>query len=145
MELITATSICNCKKGLLKKELTHTVQIISLGFRRFCRRTGLPRIFVSLFCDGTRLIFVTYDRLEVTSSSSFAEVLLMLFRPVENWISRTALLCGSALHCSLVCERPGSCYRRAVFIGDDLAMDGGPRSCPTHRQGDILAPVRLRR
>jgi hypothetical protein len=128
----------------LKSKLTATVQIISLGFRGFCCRTGLLWVYENLFGNGTRLIHASCDRLEVTSSSSLSEFLLVPFRPVESSISRAALVCGSTLHCSLVCERPGQCYGRAVFIGDDLAIHSDPRSSPPHRQGDMVAPVRQR-
>ena len=133
------------KRELLKKELTSTVQIISLGFGRFCRRMDLPRIFIRLFCDGTRLLHATSDRLEVTSSCFSAEVLLALLRAIESSISRSALLCSSADHRGLVCERPGPCYRRAVFIGDDLAVQGSPCSCAPDGQGAMVALVRPRR
>jgi hypothetical protein len=68
------------------------------------------------------------------------EVLLILFRVANSSISSTALLCSSALHCSLVSERPKPWYRRAVFIGDDLAVRSNPRLPPPHRQGALLAP-----
>jgi hypothetical protein len=129
------------KKRLLKKELTSTVQIISLGFQR----AGFPRVYVNLFCNGTRLLHVGYDRLEVICSSWAAEVLLMLFRAVKSSIVRTALLCSSTLRCSVVCERPGPCYRRAVFIGDVLAVHGSPCSCALHGQSAMVAPVQQRR
>jgi hypothetical protein len=96
-------------------------------------------------CGGTRLIVATGDGLEVTSSSSSGKVLLMLFRAVKSSISGTGLRCSSALHCSVVCERPGSCYRWAVFIGDDLAVQGSPCSCAADGQGVMVALVRQRR
>ena len=98
---------------------------------------GLSRPYTGSFCGSILAICAgSYDRPERAS----AEVLL--FGALESWISRTGLLCGSAFHCSLVCERPGPCYGRAVFIGDDLAVQssrmlicsprarcyGGPRS-----------------
>jgi hypothetical protein len=116
------------KRELLKKELTSTVQIISPSFRRFYRGKN-----------------ATYDRLEVTSSWTSAEVLHTLFRAVKSSISRTALVCSSALHCSLICERPGPWYRRAVFIGDDLAVQSSPRPCAPHGQGALVALVGHRR
>jgi hypothetical protein len=82
------------KKELLKKELTFAVQIFNPDFR---------------------------DQSGVTSSSACAELSPMLFRAVKSSISRIGLLYSSALHCSLLCERPGSRYGRAVFIGDELA------------------------
>jgi hypothetical protein len=84
------------------------------------------------------------DRSGVTSCSACAEASIMLVRAVKTSINRTALVCNSALACSLVCERPGSCYRRAVFIGDDLAAHASPCSSPPHREGAILEPVRRR-
>ena len=81
----------------------------------------------TLIDDGTRLTDATGDRLEVASSSSSAQVLLRLFRAVESSISGTALVCSTTLHCSFVCERSGQRYGRAVFISDDLAIQGGPR------------------
>jgi hypothetical protein len=59
---------------------------------------------------------------EVNCFLAGGEVMLTLFGAVKSSITGTALLCSSALDCSLVRERPGSCYRRAVFIGDDLAV-----------------------
>ena len=112
---------------------------VGLAFRRCCCRTGLPRTFANLFCGGTLEIHARYDRLEFTSS---AEVLLTLFRAVKSSINRTALVWGSAVAGSRVCERSGPCYRRAVFIGDDLAAQGSPCSSPPHREGAILGPVR---
>src|SRR5438309_4176724 len=94
---------------------------------------------------GFRYIDANCDRSEVTSSSSSAEVLLTLFRPIKSSISGTALLCSSALHCSLVCERPGPCYGRAVFTSDDLAVQRSPRSPPPHRQSAVVALVQRRR
>jgi hypothetical protein len=64
---------------------------------------------------------------EVTCFLAGGEVMLMLFRAAKSSISRLRLLCSSALDCNLVCERPGPWYRRAVFISDDLAVDGSPR------------------
>ena len=96
-------------------------------------------------CGGTQLIVATGDGLEVTLSSSSGEVLFLLSRAVKSSISGTALLCSSAFHCSLVCERPGPCYRRAVFIGDELAVHGSPCSCAPDGQGAMVAPVRPRR
>jgi hypothetical protein len=147
METVIISQFMIEKKNrkLLKKELTSTVQIISLGFGWFCRRIDLPRIFIRLFCDGAGLIHATSDRLEVTSSSSSAEVLLALLRAAKSSIGRTALLCSSALYCSLVCERAGPWYRRAVFIGDDLAVHGSPCSCAADGQGDMVGVVRPRR
>jgi len=46
---------------------------------------------------------------------------------------------------SLVCERPGPCYGRAVFLGDDLAVDGSPCSYAPDGQGALLATVQQRR
>ena len=107
-----------------KMSLTSGTHILSLGFR---------------------CIDETADRLEVTSSSSSAGGLLLRFRAVKSSIDRTALLCSSAVHCSLVCEGPGSCYRRAIFVGHDLAVQGSTRSSPSHRQGALVALVRQRR
>src|SRR6266487_3048033 len=99
----------------------------------------------SVFRDRAGLIDETGERVEVTSSSAFAEVLLRLIRAVKSSIGRTALPCSSAAHCSLVCERPGPCHRRAVFIGGDVAVPSGTRSSPPHRQGALVASVRQRR
>ena len=104
---------------------------------------GIPCAATSVG-DSTRLIDATGDRLEVNSSSASGAVLLMLFRAVKSSIGRTTLLCSSALDCSLVCERPGSCYGRAVFIGDDLAVQSGPRSSSPHGQSAMVALVRRR-
>jgi hypothetical protein len=87
----------------------------------------------------------TDDRSEVTCFLGVAEALLKLLRAVERSISGIALVCGGALDCSFVYERPGPCYRRAVFLGDDLAAPGSACSSPSHREGAILGPVRRRR
>src|SRR6266550_7571343 len=94
---------------------------------------------------GFGCIDATSNRPGVTTCSSSAEVLLVLFRAVQSSISGTALLCSSALDCSLVCERPGSCYGRAVFTSDDLAVQRSPRSPPPHRQSAVVALVQRRR
>jgi len=96
-------------------------------------------------CDGTRLIDTTGDRLEIISSSSSGEVLPVLFRAVKSSTGRTALLCSSAFHRRFVSERPGPCYRRAVFIGDDLAVQGSPCSCAPDGQGAMVALVQFGR
>src|SRR6266487_2795464 len=98
--------------------LTSGTQILSLGFG---------------------CIDATSDRRGVTTCSLSAEALLVLLRPVENSISRAALVCRSPFDCSLVCERPGPWYRRAVFIGDDLAVQSSPCSRPPHGQGAMVA------
>jgi hypothetical protein len=92
-------------------------------------------------CGGTRLTVATSDGPEVTSSSLSAEVLLTLFRAAKSSINRIGLCCSSALHCSLVCERPGPWYRRAGFIGDNLAVQNSPCSSATDGQGAVVAPV----
>jgi hypothetical protein len=94
---------------------------------------------------GFGCIDATFDRPGLTTCSSSAEVLLVLFQAVQSSISGTALVCDSALDCNLVCERPGPCYRRAVFIGDDLAVPGSPCSCAPDGQGAMVARVRPRR
>jgi hypothetical protein len=81
---------------------------------------------------------------EVTCFLAGAEVLLTLFQAAKISISRIALLCGNTAYCSLVCECPGPCYRRAVFIGDDLAIPSGPRTSAPHRQGVMVARVQPR-
>ena len=57
--------------------------------------------------------------------------------------------CGSFArrrsHLPLGFQRSKQRYGGAMVTGNDLAMDGGPRAGPTHRQGDVLAPVQLRR
>ena len=113
------STMCRIKKWRIvdKKDLTSALETMIAGFR---------------------------DWSGVASSSSSAQGLFMLLRAVKSSISGTALDCGSALACSLVCERSGSCYRRAVFIGDDLAAHASPCSSPPHREGAILEPVRRR-
>src|SRR6266566_4678988 len=85
------------------------------------------------------------DRPGVASSSACAEVLLALFRAARSSIGRTTLLCSSALHCNLVCERPGFCYHRRDFIGDGLSLPGIPCSCAADAQGAMVARVQPRR
>jgi hypothetical protein len=122
------------------------------GYSQFTNHQSLTRldyrwhpVCLYMFCDSTRLIEATHDRLEITSSWSFGEVLLTLLRAASNSTSRTALVCGGALHCSLGCQRPAPCYRGAVFIGDDLAVQSSPCSSAPDGQGDMVAFVRRRR
>src|SRR6266487_3924913 len=101
-------------------------------------------------CDSPRLIDPITEGQEVTSSSSSSsssstEVLLTLFRAAKSSVGRIALLCSSTPDFSLVCERPGPWYRRAVFIGDDLAIHRSPCSCAADGQGPMVAGVRQRR
>ena len=88
----------NKRRKREEKVLTTTLQILNLNFR-----------------DRSGIIF-----------SSFTEVLLMLFRAVGSSVGRTGLVCSSTPDCSLVRERSEPCYRRAVFIGEDLAVQGSP-------------------
>jgi hypothetical protein len=74
---------------------------------------------------------------EVTCFLGGGEALLMFFRAVKSSISGTALLCSSALHWSLLCERPGPGYSRTVFIGDDLALRGNSCSFAADRQSPL--------
>jgi hypothetical protein len=98
----------------------------------------------SYFRDSIGLIDATDDRSEVTCFLGGDEALLTLLRAAKSPITRIALLCSSGLHPNVVCERPGPCYRRAVFIGDELAVDRSPCSYAPDGQGAILAPVRQR-
>jgi len=117
----------NGAKKVKKMFLTSGTQILSLGFG----------------CFGC--IDATSDRRGVTTCSSSTEALLVLFRAVQTPINCIALLCGHALDCSLVCERPGPCYGRAVFIGDGLAVQGSPCSYAPDGQGVMVALVQRRR
>ena len=83
-------------------------------------------------------------RVEITCSSMSDKVLLVLLRAAKRAIGRTVVVCGSAVAGSRICECPGSCYRRAVFIGDELAAHASPCSSAAHREGAILEPVRRR-
>jgi hypothetical protein len=58
----------------------------------------------------------------VTSSPTRAEASVLPFRTVKSWRGRISVFCSSAIHSTLVCERPGPCNRGAIFIGDDLAQ-----------------------
>jgi hypothetical protein len=80
---------------------------------------------VRLFRDGARLTNAIGDRLEAPFPSTSGEVLLILFRAAKSSIRRSVLHCNSALHCRLVCDRPGPCYRWPVFAGNDLALQSG--------------------
>jgi hypothetical protein len=71
---------------------------------------------------GTNFKSSVRDGLGVISSSACAEASVLPFRTVKSWRSRISVLCSSAVHSSLVCERPRPGYRRAIFIGDDLAL-----------------------
>jgi hypothetical protein len=101
---------------------------------RFSRT--LPRHFRIMISDATD------GRSEITYFWGGGEGSLTVFEPAESSSDRTALLRSSAADCSLVYECPGSCYRRAVFLGNDLAAQGSPCSPPPHREGAILGPVR---
>jgi hypothetical protein len=102
------------KKRDLKKELTSAKQI---SYLTFCDRSRVPR------------------------SSGGAEVSLALFGGVASPSDRTVLCCSSAVHCSLVCERTGRCYRRPIFAGDDLAIHSSPCSVIANRQGALVATI----
>jgi hypothetical protein len=111
----------------------------------FASRTEISRFSRTLLRHFRITISdATDDRSGVTCFLGVAEAMLKLLRAVERSISGIGLVCNSALACSLVCERPGPCYRRAVFIGDELAAHGSPCSSPAHREGAILGPVRRR-
>ena len=84
------------------------------------------------------------DRPSVISSSACAEASVLPFRAVKSWRGRISVLCSRALHCSLVSERPGPCYRWAVFIGVDLAVRSNPCSYVPDGQGALLAPHQRR-
>jgi hypothetical protein len=84
-------------------------------------------------------------RSEVICFLGGGEGSLTLFGPAESSSNRTALLCGNTAYCSFGYERPGPCYRWAVFIGDELAAPGSACSFPAYREGAILGPVRRRR
>jgi hypothetical protein len=106
----------------------------------FARRTEISRFSRTLLRHFRRTISDgTGAQSEVTCFLAGGEVLVMLSRAAKSSISRIRLLCSSALDCNLVCERPGPCYRGAVFIGDDLAAQSGTRSAPSHRQGAMVA------
>jgi hypothetical protein len=79
---------------ILKKELTTILQIITLSFR---------------------------DRSDVTFSPVRIEPSVLAVRRIKSWIGSAALFYSGASHCSFLCERPGPCYGRAVFVRDDLA------------------------
>jgi hypothetical protein len=78
------------------------------------------------------------DSSRVTSSSACAEASVLSFRTVKSWRGRISVLCSSAVHSSLVCERPGPGYSRAVFVSDDLALRGNSCSFATNRQSPLL-------
>ncbi len=94
-----------------KKTLTSTIQIINLDFR---------------------------DRIEVTCSLASAEVLLVLFSAIKSSTGCAVLVCSSAFDWRIICERPGSCNRGAVFIGDDMALRGNSCSFAADRQSPLL-------
>jgi hypothetical protein len=105
---------------------------------------GIPHARTSVSRRVPGFKNATGDRSGGTSFFGFSEVSLTFLRAAKSSSNRTAVLCGNTAYCSLVCERPGSCYRRAVFIGDDLAAHGSPCSSPPHREGAILGGVRRR-
>jgi hypothetical protein len=110
----------------------------------FGRRREISNFSRTLLRHFRSTIDASGGQSEVDCFLAGDEVLLTLLGPAKSSICRTALLCSSALACSLVCERPEPCYRRAVFIGDDLAVRSNPRSPPPHRQGALLAPHQRR-
>src|ERR1043166_8359225 len=87
---------------------------------------------------------VLRDRSGVTCGSACVEVSLKPFRAVTSSFGRIVIVCSSAVDCNFFCDSPGSCYGRAVFIGDELAAPGCACSFPAHREGAILGPVRRR-
>src|SRR5213595_1745174 len=89
----------------------------------FGSRTEISNFSRTLLRHFRRTISDATDtQSEVTCFLADGEVLLTLFGPAESSSNRNALLCGNTAYCSLVCERSGSCYRGAVFIGDDVAV-----------------------
>jgi hypothetical protein len=115
-------------------------RVCCTSFARAYRNFKLFKNFAAPFPKYN--IDATGAQSEVNCFLAGGEVLLTLFGPAESSTNRTALLCGNTAYCSLVCERPGPCYRGAVFLGDDLAVQGSPCSCAADGQGAMVAPVR---
>jgi hypothetical protein len=108
----------------------------------FASRTEISNFSRTLLRHFRRTISdATGDRSEVTYLLGSGDVLLTLFGPAESSITGITLVCSSGIRPTLVCKCPRPCYRGAVFIGDDLAVDGSPRSCAPDGQGAIFAPV----
>jgi hypothetical protein len=111
-------------------------------FTSFGRRREVSNFSRTLLCHFRSTIDASGADSEVTCFLAGGEVLLTLFGAGTNSITRFALLCSSTFDCSFVCQRPGSGYHGAVFIGDDLAAQGSPCSTASDREGAILGPVR---
>jgi hypothetical protein len=84
---------------------------------------------------------VTYDRRQITCVLLSAESRLIRFYMDEYSRCSTALASYITLLRSFVFACPEQCHGRAVFIGDDLAIHGGPCSCPPHGQGDMVVQL----
>ena len=100
---------------------------------------GIPHARTSVSRRVPGFKNATGDRSGVTSFFGFSEVSLTFLRAAKSSITRAASFCSAVLSCSFVCERPGPCYHRAIFIGDDLAIQSGTRSTPPHRQSAMVA------
>jgi hypothetical protein len=108
----------------------------------FAGRTEISSFSRTLLRHFRRTISdATGAQSEVTYFLGGDEVLLTIFGAIKSSITRIALVCRSGVHPNVVCERPGSCDRRAIFIGDELAILGSACSCAPAGQGVMVALV----
>jgi hypothetical protein len=119
--------------------ITNYLHRLDCSCHRVCRTFFASRTEISRFLRTLLRHFritisdATGDRSGVICSLRCAEALLTLFGAAKSSISCAALVCSSAVACSGICERPGPCYGRPVFIGEDLAIQSRPCSSPPHR------------
>jgi hypothetical protein len=146
MVRLNLTAVQSTKTTTRSNTKTNTKSSHPVCLSSFASRREISRFSRTLLRHFRRTISDATDaQSEVTCFLADGEVLLALFGPAESSSNRITLLCSNALGCSLVCERPGPCYRRAIFIGDDLAILGRARSSPPHRQSAMVACIQQRR
>src|SRR5437868_10383338 len=82
----------------------------------------------------------------VVSSAARQRAIETRFHPPPAKPARPLLFVWCiSVTCLLCFARAGPCDSRSIFIGDELALRSGPRSCPPHWQSDMVDPVRQRR
>jgi hypothetical protein len=145
LEILTPPIIPAYLNGDSQHLIKNYLHQLGCSSHPFCRTSFASRTEISRFSRTLLRHFRitisdgTGARSEVTCVLGGGEPLL--FAAVKSSISCAALVCSSAVACSRICERPGPCYRRAVFIGDNLAIPGSPRPSPPHRQGAMVACI----
>jgi hypothetical protein len=113
--------------------ITNYLDRLDCSCHPVCRTPFASRIEISTssrtsFRHFRRMISdATDDRSDATVSSSFGGALVTFIGAVTGSIIRTRLRCNSPVPYKFAWKGARSCYRRAVFAGDDLAVQSGPR------------------